>query len=111
MKPGRAGASTSMCTAWMQLLPVLERHPTALPGAVTPTAPLARRLAGSDEHLFLAMDTLLRAAESHARDDPRVGEATKVCLRAHLLRYGRVSDAVLQQLIRARSQTPYYLDR
>lgn len=67
--------------------------------------------AGSDDHLFLAMDTLLRSAESFPRDDPRVGEATKVCLRAHLLRYGRVSDAVLQQLIRARSQTPYYLDR
>lgn len=87
-----------------------------MPGAVTPAAALlnplfASSLAGSDDHLFLAMDTLLRSAESFPRDDPRVGEATKVCLRAHLLRYGRVSDAVLQQLIRARSQTPYYLDR
>lgn len=41
----------------------------------------------------------------------QVAEATKSCLRAHILRYGVVSDAVLRSLLEARSRTQHYLGR
>ncbi|GLC45330.1 hypothetical protein PLESTB_000310500 [Pleodorina starrii] len=67
--------------------------------------------AGSDLHLFLTLEALSRSAEAFPRDDPRVVEATKTCLHAHILRYGRTSDDVLKQLVQARIAHPHYLGR
>ncbi|EFJ48154.1 hypothetical protein VOLCADRAFT_104846 [Volvox carteri f. nagariensis] len=66
---------------------------------------------GTDLHLYLTLEALSRSAESFPRDDPRVAEATRICLRAHILRYGRTSDTVLRELLQARSTYPHYLGR
>ncbi|PNW71670.1 hypothetical protein CHLRE_16g664000v5 [Chlamydomonas reinhardtii] len=79
--------------------------PTRLAGMVEAVAP------GSDLHLYLTLEALSRTAEAYDREDPRVAEATKSCLRAHILRYGVVSDAVLRSLLEARSRTQHYLGR
>ncbi|KAG2441895.1 hypothetical protein HXX76_003502 [Chlamydomonas incerta] len=79
--------------------------PTRLAGMVEAVAP------GSDLHLYLTLEALSRTAEAYDREDPRVAEATKACLRAHILRYGVVSDAVLRALLEARSRTQHYLGR
>ncbi|KAG2488075.1 hypothetical protein HYH03_013378 [Edaphochlamys debaryana] len=64
---------------------------------------------GSDTHLFLVLEAMSRAAETLAKDDPRMADLAKDCLRAHIVRYGRVSDAVLRELLQARSAVPHYL--
>ncbi|GIL88422.1 hypothetical protein Vretimale_14985 [Volvox reticuliferus] len=79
--------------------------PTELAEVVSEVAP------GTDLHLYLTLETLSRSAEAYPRDDPRVADATKACLRAHILRYGRTSDAVLRELLQARSNHPHYLGR
>ncbi|GLI66882.1 hypothetical protein VaNZ11_010880, partial [Volvox africanus] len=79
--------------------------PAELAEVVSEVAP------GTDLHLYLTLETLSRSAEAYPRDDPRVADATKTCLRAHILRYGRTSDAVLRELLQARSNHPHYLGR
>ncbi|GIL64207.1 hypothetical protein Vafri_18177, partial [Volvox africanus] len=79
--------------------------PAELAEVVSEVAP------GTDLHLYLTLETLSRSAEAYPRDDPRVADATKACLRAHILRYGRTSDAVLRELLQARSNHPHYLGR
>ncbi|KXZ52407.1 hypothetical protein GPECTOR_9g451 [Gonium pectorale] len=66
---------------------------------------------GTDPHLYLSLEALTRGAERYGRTDPRVVEATKACLHAHILRYGRVSDGVLRKLLEARMQSVHYLGR
>lgn len=38
----------------------------------------------------------------HGKEDPRVADLAKACLRQHLHRYGVVSDAMLSALVEAR---------
>lgn len=66
---------------------------------------------GSDMELQLWLEGLIRTAEAYGKQDERTAEVTKACLRAHLMRYGRVSDSVLGRIVLERSQRTYYLGR
>jgi hypothetical protein len=68
--------------------------------------------AGSDTHLYLALEQLTRCAAKYGREAPETEEAARACLFAHLTRVGPgVSDEKLQRIMLLRSQVDSYLGR
>lgn len=58
--------------------------------------------AGCGALLDLTTEVLVSTTEKYGKQDPRVAELAKSCLRQHLHRYGVVSDAMLSALVEAR---------
>lgn len=52
--------------------------------------------------LDLTTAMLVITESTYGKEDPRVANLAKACLRQHLLRYGVVSDAMLSALVEAR---------
>jgi len=65
----------------------------------------------SDTHLYLALEWLERAGKKYGSGHEKTKTASQACLAAHLMRYGRVPNELLSQLIMARSQVEYNLGR
>eukprot|EP00983_Pelagomonas_calceolata_P075981 1153229-Pelagomonas_calceolata.AAC.12 len=64
----------------------------------------AQSSASSDTHLYLALEWLERAGKKYGSGHEKTKTASQACLAAHLMRYGRVPNELLSQLIMARSQ-------
>lgn len=60
--------------------------------------------AASDTHLFLALEWLERAGKRYGNGHETTKQASQACLAAHLMRYGRVPNELLVEVIKARSQ-------
>ena len=65
---------------------------------------------GTEAHLFLSLERLLKSAEVD-RQSPSTEAAAKECILAHSVRYGMVSDAVLTRIMDVMGGTDYHLGR
>ena len=65
---------------------------------------------GTEAHLFLSLERLLRAAEIE-RQGPETETAAKACILAHSVRYGMISDQVLTRIMDVLGSTDYYMGR
>jgi len=65
---------------------------------------------GSEAHLLLSLERLLRAAEIE-RQGAETEKAAKACILAHSVRYGMVSDPVLTRIMDVLGSTDYYMGR
>ncbi|GAX80730.1 hypothetical protein CEUSTIGMA_g8165.t1 [Chlamydomonas eustigma] len=69
------------------------------PGQLAQLTPLMALVApGSEAHLLLTLERLLRAGQI-AKTSPETEQAAKECILAHSLRYGKVSDASLTKIM------------
>ena len=65
---------------------------------------------GTEAHLLLSLECLLRSAEIE-RQGPETEKAAKECILAHSVRYGMVSDAVLTRIMDVLGSTDSYMGR
>ena len=65
---------------------------------------------GSEAHLFLSLERLLRSAEIE-RQGAETEKAANECILAYGVRYGMVSDAVLTRIMDLFGTTDYQLGR
>lgn len=81
----------------------------AVPEALLPLAEVWGR--GSDAHIFLAADAFNRAQAKHGPQSDQSLAALKRFLNSLVLRYGRVSDSVMQRIITDRLSIEHHLGR
>ena len=65
---------------------------------------------GTESHLFLTLERLLRAAEIE-RQGLETERAAKECILAHSVRYGMVSDPVLTRIMDVIGSADFYMGR
>lgn len=66
---------------------------------------------GSDAHFYLLAERLDRVTKLHGRESEEAKQALQQMLRAALLRYGPLSDAVLMTVLGEKARVDCYLGR
>ena len=75
-------------------------------------APLMEALAkGSDGHFFLLAECLERVSALYGRDSEQAKLALQQLLKAAVLRYGKLSDAVVTAVLGEKARVDCYLGR